>query len=309
MFVQVPKISGVYVLQGLPLALLVSGVFWLLISLIVGGLFGVFTTRGLVHRLQRLVAATSRFAGGDYTQRVHVSQRDEVGQLEEHFNLMAEQLVQSINQRQTLAEQNARLAERSRLARDLHDSVKQQSFAVSMQLGTALALFDVKPEAARPHLEEAESLAYHVQQELTTLIKELRPVALQDRGLPVALQEYVTTWSRQQGIEAEMQITESWTAPLETEEALWRVAQEALSNIARHSRASSVQVALSCDKGMAILAIKDNGQGFDMEKLNCAGVGLHSMEERMQALGGTVKVQSKQGEGTRVMAQCPCEEI
>src|SRR6185437_193367 len=100
---------------------------------------GFFATRRPVKRLQHLVSATKQFAEGNYARRVEVSRRDEIGQLEQHFNQMAEQLAESMAQRQTLAEQNARLAERSRLARDLHDSVKQHLFAVSMQVGAALA--------------------------------------------------------------------------------------------------------------------------------------------------------------------------
>jgi NarL family two-component system sensor histidine kinase LiaS len=254
------------------------------------------------------VTATTRFADGDYTQRVQVSRKDEVGQLEEQFNRMAEQLVESITQRQALAGQNARMAERGRLARDLHDSVKQQIFAVSMQLGAALSLLDLKREAARQHLVEAENLAHQVQQELATLIQELRPLALQDKGLAAALQEYVTTWSRQQGIAADIHIADACVISLEAEEALWRVAQEALSNIARHSQATSVQISLTCEQGKALLSISDNGWGFDATG-KAAGVGLHSMQERMQALGGTITVQSKIGEGTRILAQCLSSHI
>jgi NarL family two-component system sensor histidine kinase LiaS len=133
-------------------------------------------------------------------QRVQVSRRDEFGQLEEQFNRMAQQLVESTTQRQALAGQNARMAERDRIARDLHDSIKQQVFAVSMQLGAALSLLDQQRDVARQHLEQAESLAYEVQQELTMLIQELRPLALQDKELSVALEDFVKAWSHQQGI-------------------------------------------------------------------------------------------------------------
>src|SRR5262249_16181557 len=152
--------------------MLASSVFWLVMMLPVGGLFGFITTRGLLRRLQRLVTCTTRFADGDYSQRVQVSRRDEVGQLETHFNRMAGQLAERIAEQERLAEDNARLAERNRIARDLHDSVKQQLFAVSMQLGTALTMFERQPDTAHQHLLEADSLAHHVQQELTVLIQQ-----------------------------------------------------------------------------------------------------------------------------------------
>lgn len=284
-------------------------IFLLIVVPLMGGVFGLISTRGLVYRIRRLAAITTQFANGDYQQRVQVSRRDEFGQLEEQFNRMAQQLVESITQQQALAGQNARLAERGRIARDLHDSIKQQVFAVSMQLGAALALLDQQREVARHHLEEAEMLAYHVQQELTTLIQELRPLALQGKGLKLALQDYVPAWSRQHGIAARLHMRNIEMLPEEVEEALWRVTQEALSNCARHSHASEVEVALSCEAGMVMLSISDNGQGFERVEGaagDACGVGLHSMQERMEALGGTITIQSKPAEGTRVSAECPC---
>ena len=101
---------------------LLSGLFWLIITGPLGTLFGVFSTRGLVRRIHRLVGATAQFAGGDYTQRVPAKKHDEVGQLEVQFNQMAEQLVESIEQRQALAEQNARVEERARIEQELRSA-------------------------------------------------------------------------------------------------------------------------------------------------------------------------------------------
>src|SRR5579871_5641889 len=140
---------------------------------------GFFATRSPVKRVQHLVAATKQFADGNYAQRVQVTRRDEIGQLEQHFNQMSEQLAESMAQRQALAEQNARLAERSRLARDLHDSVKQHLFAVSMQVGAALAQMErgigagtCAVEGVGAHLREADTLISQAQQDLTALIHE-----------------------------------------------------------------------------------------------------------------------------------------
>jgi serine phosphatase RsbU (regulator of sigma subunit) len=99
--------------------LFASGLFWLILTAPVGAIFGVLTTRGLVRRLHRLVNATAQFASGDYTQRVQVTKRDEIGQMEQQFNSMAEQLVESMAQRQALIEQNARLEERTRIEQEM----------------------------------------------------------------------------------------------------------------------------------------------------------------------------------------------
>ena len=275
------------------------------LSLLDGTLAGFVATRRPIKRLQRLVGATTLFASGTYSERVNVSRQDEIGQLEHHFNQMAEQLAESMKQRQLLAEQNARLAERSRLSRDLHDSVKQELFAVSMQIGAALAQGDATNAAIHKHLVEADTLISQAQQNLTALIHELRPTLLQQKGLPAALREQAQTWSRQQGIAVNLQLSEEQTAPMAVEEALWWVTREALSNVARHSQATSVQLSLEYTPEQVALSLTDNGRGFDMSSGSPSGVGLRSMRERLAAVGGSVSITSGPGAGTSVQVCCP----
>ncbi len=298
-------IPGMTFIAGFLSFWLISALIWLVVTVPVGALFGIITTRGLVRRIRQLATSTALFANGNYTQRVQVRSQDEVGQLERQFNSMADQLVESIAQRQTLAEQNARLEERTRLSRDLHDSVKQQIFALAMQVSAALSLTEQKPEAVRERLIEAEALAYDVRQELTALIRELRPSALKDKEFSQALQEYVTSWSRQHDIAADLHVPPTFVLPAPVEEALLRVTQEALSNIARHSQATSIRVRLECGGDRVVLSLADNGQGFDPASVNGSGVGLHSMKERMEVLGGTLTIESHAGLGTRIAASAP----
>jgi NarL family two-component system sensor histidine kinase LiaS len=264
---------------------------------------GFIATRRPVKRIQHLVSATKQFADGNYAQRVLVSRQDEIGQLEQHFNQMAEQLAESMAQRQALAEQNARLAERGRLARDLHDSVKQHLFAVSMQVGAALAQVE-QGSGAGTHLLEADTLISQAQQELTSLIHELRPSALQQKGLSAALREYAQTWSRQHNIAVALDVSDGAAVPLTIEDAFWRIAQEALSNVARHSQASKVQICLKYTPEQVTLSIADNGRGFDLASVRQSSVGLHSMRERVAGVGGTVTIQSSPGEGAQLLACC-----
>jgi signal transduction histidine kinase len=208
----------------------------------------------------------------------------------------------------TAREEIARLAaqaERQRLSRDLHDSVKQQIFAVSLQIGTALSQIEQDREAARRHLVEAETLVYQAQQDLTALIQDLRPSVLEEKGLPTALHDFVTTWSRQNAILAEAHIAQMPQLPHAVEEALWRVAQEALSNIVRHSQASKVHLRLDWTPDEARLSLTDNGRGFDPASCQKTGVGLSSIHERIEALGGNVFFESRLGEGTRLVVRCP----
>lgn len=115
-------LSGNSLFWGGVIVWLLSGLFWLVIMGPLGTLFGVLSTRGLVRRIHRLVGATAQFASGDYAQRVPTKKQDEVGQLEAQFNQMAEQLVESIEQRQALAEQNARVEERARIEQEMHSA-------------------------------------------------------------------------------------------------------------------------------------------------------------------------------------------
>lgn len=196
-------------------------------------------------------------------------------------------------------------AERLRLSRDLHDSVKQQLFALSMQLGVALAQLEHDREAARKPLLEAEALVHQAQQDLTTLIQDLRPSVLQEKGLVAALRDLVTTWSRQNSIPVDLHLPERCHLLPAVEEALWRVGQEALSNIARHSQASKVYLRLELTPEQVRLSIRDNGRGFEQHDGQSSGVGLLSIQERMAVIGGSVLLQSRPGEGTSLVVRCP----
>jgi NarL family two-component system sensor histidine kinase LiaS len=190
--------------------------------------------------------------------------------------------------------------ERNRLARDLHDSVKQQVFAISMQLGAARALLNDGHQAYGP-VTEAERLAKQAGAELTTLIRELRPPGLESKSLAGALQDYVAEWSRQNGIAADLKVDASSIA-LPEAETLFRVTQEALANVARHSQAGKVTVELAREDNEIILTVEDDGAGFDMGRVE-KGVGLDSMRERLEAIGGQLEISSQRSGGTRVMAR------
>jgi len=308
MYVQLPpEISTSSFFTNFAGGFLLAALIVLLITIPLGAVLSLIITRGQLNRMQRLVDATTQFVAGNYTQRVQVTGADEFGVLEQQFNLMGEQLVESIQQRHMLTEQNARLAERARIFRDLHDGVKQQAFALTMQISTALTLLDTQPEAARAHLHDSETLAYQVQQELTALIQSARPSVLSEKGLATALQEYVTAWSRQHHMRVQHHI-DACTLPPLMEEALLRITQEALSNIARHSRASAVTLDLSWQQHLVTLLLQDNGCGFDPDDPVLVlrnGVGLQSMRERIEALHGTLQLESKPGQGTRIVVSCP----
>lgn len=281
--------------------LLPSALVATMFALMIGTIFGFLTARRLTRRLRALSVATDAWSDGDFSIRIHDHSGDEIAQLSQRLNYTAEQ-IQSLLQTR---EQLAALEERNRLARDLHDSVKQQIFAAAMQVGAARALLDTNSSATRACLEDAERLARQAQHELTGLIRELRPAALDGRGLGAALRDYIADWSRQNSIVAEVRVQGERTLPLSMEQALFRVCQEALANVARHSSATNVGIHLALEHDRLDLRICDNGKGFDSDAARTKGVGLRSMHERAAALGGSCEVASTPGTGTTITLCCP----
>ncbi len=222
---------------------------------------------------------------------------DELGDLGRNLNQMALELDSLLITRTGLAA----VEERNRLARDLHDTVKQQIFATSMQLSSAREVIKQNPTAADDILAEMERINDEMQTELTGLIKALRPAALTDKGLASALCEYAEDWSQRTGIKVDLMIQQERVLPLLIEQELYRVAQEGLANIAKHAQATYVIIKLSWQKDAIALEIQDNGVGFDTQKTT-QGFGLHSMNDRLSSLAGLATIESDPGQGTRIIA-------
>ena len=283
--VNLPALRHAAVVIGL-LSLLASVIPFIILASVVGAIAGLLTARGLTRRLSRLTVAARAWSDGDFAASACDSSPDELGQVARNLDRMAGQLRALLLDRQQLAV----MEERNRLARDLHDSVKQQIFATTMQVAAARSLVQNDPAAAEARLGDVERLVGEAQRELTALIHELRPVALGDKGLAQALRDYCADWSRRSGIAIDVRIQGEREAPLETEDALFRVTQEALSNIARHSGATRAEAQLRWTRQGLTLTIGDNGRGFDATSDGGGGVGLQSMQERIVVIGGALSI-------------------
>lgn len=272
---------------------------------LLGTIFGFLTAWSLTRRLRRLARTAQAWSQGDFSVSARDRSKDELGQLSRELNSMAKQLENLLETREELAT----LETRNRFARDLHDSVKQQIFATSLQIAATRVLIEQEDtEAAESHLAQADELVHQAQKELNVLIHQMRPAALEGKGLSAALRDYVADWSRRSEIPTEVHVRGEREAPLEVEQALFRVAQEALANVARHSRAKSVEVDLIYEAGAVTLRVVDDGCGFDPVKDRGDGFGLQSMSERLAKLGGCVNIQSVLGEGTRIVCVCPVDD-
>ncbi|QBD78161.1 HAMP domain-containing protein [Ktedonosporobacter rubrisoli] len=266
-----------------------------------GVISGALTSRRLVRRFQQLSQKAELWSQGDFSSLVNDLSEDELGQLSRRFNMMAQQLQSFVKTRQELATSQ----ERERMARELHDSVKQQVFALYMQIKGAKAMLLKQRDGLLPRLEQAETLLQQVQEDLAGLIYELRPAGLARKTFSQALQDQLEQWSQQTGIEASFQGDEALSLPPAQEDALYRLLQEALSNIARHSAASCVAVKLEKLPDKHCLVISDNGQGFDLASRTGKGLGLLSMRERLEPFGGGLHIQSTPPKGTTVIASVP----
>ena len=196
------------------------------------------------------------------------------------------------------------MEERNRLARDLHDSAKQKAFAALAQLGTARGILNGQANGAGIHLSEAENLVSDVIQELTFLVQEIYPLALQEKGLITTLREYIFEWENRNDVTVQFITRNERRLSLEVEQALYRVAQETLANIARHSHASRVDMSLVYNGDSVQLSVSDNGCGFDTNSKS-HGMGLRSIRERISSIHGNVQIQSAPGHGTRLLVQVP----
>lgn len=270
-----------------------------MVALPVGAIFGWLVTSGLRKRLVTLSAASKAWSKGDFSVTPRDHSGDEIGELTRNLNGMAEQLQTFIHNKDELA----RLEERNRLARDLHDTVKQQTYASRMQLTAAKNLLTSDSAAAVGHIDTALHLNRETQQELKLIIDELRPAALQGKGLAQALKEYADRWQEHTGIKVETVVSGERSLPLDVEQVFYRVLQEALSNIARHAEADQVGLSLNMTPNAVALIVADNGRGFAVNDVPSNSYGLAGMKGRIEEVGGTLKVDSTLSAGTTITAE------
>jgi two-component system nitrate/nitrite sensor histidine kinase NarX len=217
---------------------------------------------------------------------------------------VASQAAVAIANARLLADVQASAAqnERQRLARELHDAVTQQLFSASM-IGEVLPqIWANNPTQAGEYLEDLRLLTKGALAEMRALLVELRPTALTDTPLPDLLHHLTTALSGRTRIPVTVQTRGAGTLPGDVQIALYRIAQEALQNIAKHARARRAWVSLTFTHNNVTLQIGDDGRGFDPLHIPADHFGLAIMRERMSTVGGSVTLSSSPGQGTTVTA-------
>lgn len=198
--------------------------------------------------------------------------------------------------------------ERTRLARELHDSVTQSLFSIVLNSEAARHVVVKDPERARDLLGRLSAIGQEALAEMRSLIFELRPQALQEKGLDFALQNHVTLFQRRHPIRVSLAVEPGVQLPAAVETAFYRVVQESLTNVGKHADATQVSVRVAVQDDQATLTITDDGQGFDPGRVGEDGqvtFGLTGMQERIADLGGQLSVRSAPGRGTEVRALVP----
>jgi signal transduction histidine kinase len=200
------------------------------------------------------------------------------------------------------------LAERERLSRELHDTLAQSFTSVVTHLEAAEQALDARPVEARRHLDTARRTARDGLGDVRRSVQALRPDLLQEAGLQVALDRLVRRWSEDTGVAAELRTTgRSFPLRPDTDTALLRTTQEALTNVARHARASRVVVSLSYLDDVVTLDVDDDGVGFEATpgpRVD-GGFGLIAIRERIASVGGGFSVEAAAGQGTTVAVSVP----
>jgi signal transduction histidine kinase len=197
------------------------------------------------------------------------------------------------------------IKERNRLAGDLHDSVTQGLYGIVLHAGAAEGqLSSGNTSQTEEYLKEIKTAGKEALAEMRLLIFELRPPVLEREGLQSALETRLYAVEKRSGLNAELQSEIEGRLPLEVEEGLFRIAQEALNNALKHAQASNILVRLNQVGSAVTLEVSDDGRGFDLDKANkSGGLGLTSMGERASNLPGTLSIQSKPEQGTSVVVE------
>jgi signal transduction histidine kinase len=208
------------------------------------------------------------------------------------------------------AQERLALEARHRLARELHDSVSQALFSITLQASAAqLASRRDGPDARDKldrHLAELLRLTQTALSEMKALIFELRPEALQEEGMVAAIRKQADTLEARDELHVMIDAPKTRIPlPPKVEEQLYRLAQEALNNIVRHARASNVDIRVRQDGDDLLLEIADNGVGFDASLERPGHLGLTTMSQRAARLGGRLEVNSEAGRGTIIRASVP----
>lgn len=281
----------------------------------IGAVYGYWSSRRISARLEQLRDVMMMLEKGNLSRTVPPLGEDEIGRLGEQLNRISKKWEEQVSSLQRLSNNNAELAEkarfsavveeRQRLARDLHDAVSQQLFAISMTATAVGRTLDKDFEKAQRQIHLIEEMSSVAQSEMRALLLHLRPVHLEGKRLSQGLRELLAELQAKVPIDIHYDMDEDIQLPKGIEDHLFRIVQEALSNTLRHSKATMMEIKLHRPSELIRLSVKDNGVGFLLDEQKHASYGLLSMKERVNEIGGSFNVITAPGKGTRIEIRVP----
>lgn len=287
----------------------------LMIVIVIGVTFGYWFSYRITRRLDLLNNAALLLEKGNFTLSVPPLGEDEIGRLGEQLNRVSKKWEEQVTSLQRLSNSNAELAEkakysavieeRQRLARDLHDAVSQQLFAISMTATAVGRTLGKDFEKAKRQIYLIEEMSSVAQSEMRALLLHLRPVHLEGKRLAQGLIALLHELQAKVPIDISWQMDEHISLPKGIEDHLFRIVQEALSNTLRHSKATTMEIKLQYPADVVRLTIRDNGVGFELDAKKHASYGLASMKERVSEIGGSMNVLTAPDKGTRIEIRVP----
>lgn len=286
-----------------------------MVVLIVSGAFGYWAAQRFGGRMDTLHLSLKQAVNGNFEARIADDGHHSFVPVYREFNELAEQMEEKMLTLQRMGEQNilqesasneaAVLEERKRLARDLHDTVSQQLFAIHMCASSLPKLQQVDHERSVAVLEQLIQMSNLAQKQMRNFISQLRPMELEGRTLQEALDKWFPDFCRQNSLQGvlEWRLTEQLSEAKEHQ--LFLIVQEAMANVVKHARAVSCTLTLADTERQVVMMLADDGAGFRVDTVKPGSYGLSTMQERAQKLGGTADIVSKVGSGTRIKVTIP----
>lgn len=301
-----------------------------LMAMVIGLVVAWFLTTILTKQVAEVTRVAEQVQAGDLSYRVPIHNQDEIGKLAQAFNAMMDSLIQSqeslmianerhleeVERRENIRTRliatavNAQEQERERISRELHDETGQALTALLIQLKVLEGLRD--KEAIKHHVEALRNLVQETLEEVRCLARDLRPGTLDELGLVATIEWHLRNFGRNDklGVIFDAHVPQDFRLPIHTELALYRVVQEALTNIVRHANATEAIIQLKKDEGRFCLCVQDDGCGFDVHTTmndDKSGIGLLGIQERVELINGILKLESSE-QGTRLEVVVPIEK-
>ncbi|WP_420488773.1 histidine kinase [Paenibacillus caui] len=290
-------------------------IYYLMGILIFTVVIGYIAGQRIQRRIDVLHLSMLQVAKGNLAVRIPETLDLTFAGIYSEFNTMTEAVEKKMHLLQQLGEQEvtnkeqtaerAVLEERRRLARDLHDTVSQQLFAVHMAASSLPKILEIQPDQGREVMEQLIQMSNTAQKQMRALIAQLRPMELVGKSLAEALDQWFPDYCRQNGLKGVKDLDLQGKLSEAIEHQLFLIIQEAMANIVKHSGAHLVSLALNESARQVVLSVSDDGQGFSSSLHKQGSYGLMTMRERAEKLGGQAEIISKPGAGTTIRIHIP----